>query len=413
MKMKLPVNYDIAITHLVTRTRQTIVVAAGIMIGIGVFIFMNSLVQGFNRMSDEIVFKTTPHLRIYKEDEISQPLVKSENASSAHVLINPRIANESKKLNNPARLVSLLLNQPNVTVAMPWTTVNIFYNNGNSQLNGVGYGVNIREANAMFDIQSNMVEGNLNNLLNTPNGILIGAGIAENLNIRLNENITVISSIGTVKVMKVVGIFKSTSLFAGKSQSYMNFQTAQQLMGQGPDYVTDIYVKTDDPEKAPLYVEQLEKLTGYHVEDWKVANESFVAAGKTRSIMMRSISFAILLVAAFGIYNILNMTIMEKMNDIAILKATGFSGNHVVTIFVTEAMVVGIIGIMGGLLFATLFINLLSRVYVGGDFGYFPITLEPGVFIAGIFIGLLATFGAGYIPARKAARIDPVTIFRK
>lgn len=410
--MKLSVNYDIALTHLFARTRQTVVVAVGIMIGIGVFIFMNSLVQGFNRMSDEIVFKTTPHLRIYKEDEISRPLVKTGNGST-HVLINPRIANESKELNNPERLVSLLLNQPGVTVAMPWTTVNIFYNNGTSQLNGVGYGVNIREANAMFDIQSNMVEGDLNSLLNTPNGILIGAGIAESLNIRLNENITVISSVGTVKVMKVVGIFKTTSLFAGKSQSYMNFQTARQLMGQGPDYVTDIYVKIADPAAAPQYVAQLEKLTGYHAEDWKMANESFVAAGKTRSIMLRAISFAILLVAAFGIYNILNMTIMEKMNDIAILKATGFSGNHVVTIFVTEALVVGVMGIIGGLLLATLFIHLLSRVYVGGDFGYFPIAVEPDVFIAGIFIGLFATFGAGYIPARKAARIDPVTIFRK
>lgn len=381
------------------------------MIGIGVFIFMNSLVQGFNRMSNDIVFKTTPHLRIYKEDEISVPL----DSQSLHtpILLNPKIKNESKKLVNPSRLVSVLLQQPGVTVAMPWTTINIFYNNGTSQLNGIGYGVNIQDANALFDIQSNMVEGNFNALTNTPNGILLGAGIAENLNVHLNENISVVSSIGTVKVMKVVGIFKTSSLFLGKSQSYMNFQTARQLMGQGPDYVTDIYVKLREPEKAPHYVASLENLTGYHVEDWQTANESFVAAGKTRSIMMRAISFAILLVAAFGIYNILNMTIMEKMNDIAILKATGFSGKHVITIFVSEAMVVGTMGIIGGLGFATLFITLLSRVYVGGDFGYFPITYEPAVYIAGIIIGLVVTFGAGYIPARRAARIDPVTIFRK
>lgn len=409
--MKLPVNYDIAFTHLFSKTRQTIVVAVGIMIGIGVFIFMNSLVQGFNRMSDEIMFKSTPHLRVFKEEVVSQPLLKKDS-TNIPVLLNPKIANESKKLGNPSYLVSELSKHPDVKVAMPWTTINVFYNSGSSQVNGVSYGVNVLEANAMFDIQSNMVEGDLNSLASTPNGILIGSGIAEKLSIRLNDNMTVISSIGSVKVMKVVGIFKTAS-FLGKLNSYMNFSTAQQLMGKGPDYVTDIYVKISDPQKAPEYVETFEKLTGYHVEDWKVANESFVAAGKTRSIMLRAISFAILLVAAFGIYNILNMTIMEKMNDIAILKATGFSGRHVIRIFISEAMVVGIMGILGGLLFAFTFVTILSHVYVGGDFGYFPIRVESPVFIAGTFIGLLTTFLAGYFPARKAAKIDPITIFRK
>ena len=77
------------------------------------------------------------------------------------------------------------------------------------------------------------------------------------------------------------------------------------------------------------------------MEDWKEANETFVAASKTRSVMMRSISAAILPVAAFGIYNILNMTIMQKLNDIAILKATGFSGKDVIKIFVMEAVIMG------------------------------------------------------------------------
>jgi lipoprotein-releasing system permease protein len=269
------------------------------------------------------------------------------------------------------------------------------------------------DANAMFDIQSNMVEGDLKNLQNTINGIIIGAGISEKLNIRLNENITVISSIGRVSIMKVVGIFQSGNMFTSKSHSYMNLQAAQQLMGQGSNFITEIYVNIKDPEKAVQYLNYFENISGYHVEDWKTANESLVAAGKTRTLMLTGISLAILLVATFGIYNILNMTIMEKMNDIAILKATGFSGKHVIRIFVSEALVMGLMGISVGLMLATLLVYLLSRVYVGGDFGYFPIRHEPSVFIAGILIGLLATFGAGYIPARKAAKIDPVKIFRK
>jgi lipoprotein-releasing system permease protein len=129
--------------------------------------------------------------------------------------------------------------------------------------------------------------------------------------------------------------------------------------------------------------------------------------------MMRSISAAILLVAAFGIYNILNMTIMQKLNDIAILKAQGFSGRDVIKIFVTEAIIMGSFGTMIGLLIASVLVNLLGRVYIGGDIGFFPIGFEPVIFVVGAVIGLLVTTGAGFFPARNAAKVDPIEIFRK
>ena len=64
----------------------------------------------------------------------------------------------------------------------------------------------------MFDIQSTMVVGDLRTLLNTPNGIIIGVGIADKLNIKLNDNISVISSVGVIKLMKVVGFSKAVML---------------------------------------------------------------------------------------------------------------------------------------------------------------------------------------------------------
>ena len=193
----------------------------------------------------------------------------------------------------------------------------------------------------------------------------------------------------------------------------MNLATAQQLLEEGPNYVTDIYVKIKDPEAAVQYATVLSKLTGYSTEDWKAANELFVAGKKIRAVMFLFISWAILLVAAFGIYNILNMTVSQKLNDIAILKANGFSGKDVVRIFVMEAMVMGIIGTIIGFTLAAIIVNLLSRIYIGADIGYFPIQFEFSVSMTGVGVGLLVTFFAGYIPARKASKVDPVAIFRK
>jgi lipoprotein-releasing system permease protein len=107
------------------------------------------------------------------------------------------------------------------------------------------------------------------------------------------------------------------------------------------------------------------------------------------------------------------MTVSQKINDIAILKAIGFEGKDVIRIFVYQALTIGIIGIVLGILAALVLVNLLQKVYIGADIGYFPIRFEPWVFLRGSMIGLAITFLAGYIPARKAAKVDPVAIFRK
>jgi lipoprotein-releasing system permease protein len=107
------------------------------------------------------------------------------------------------------------------------------------------------------------------------------------------------------------------------------------------------------------------------------------------------------------------MTIMQKINDIAILKAIGFNGRDVIRIFVTQAIITGCIGIVIGCIMAALMVFRMQKVYVGGDIGYFPIFFAASKFLLGICFGFLITFLAGYIPARKAANIDPVSIFRK
>jgi lipoprotein-releasing system permease protein len=177
--------------------------------------------------------------------------------------------------------------------------------------------------------------------------------------------------------------------------------------------VSDINIKIKNHELAPNYAAKFSVMTGYKAEDWQAANATFVSASKMRAVILGTISFTVLIVAAFGIYNILSMTISQKMNDIAILKAMGFKGRDVTRIFVQQALIIGAIGVVFGLLLASLLIYRMSKVYLGGDIGYFPIQFEWTVYLRGAIIGILVTFFAGLIPARKAANVDPVSILRK
>jgi lipoprotein-releasing system permease protein len=405
------INSTIAKTYIFSNKKLTAVAVLGVLLGMSVYIFMNSLLVGFDKSSNTSVFRNTSHIRVYKDDEISKVLVNDTNEN--YLIINPKVVPNNNTIINPKMILETILKQKEVTVATPQINTNVFYNNGKSQIAGISVGIKPDEANLMYNIKSFMVEGDLDLLKSNPNGILIGSGISEKMNLAINDNLNLTSSKGISRTFKVVGIFKTNNSVTDKTKSYINLSASQQLLIQGDSYITDINVNVTDPEIAEKVAKKLTQITGYKAEGWKQANETLMATNKMRKMIITFVSLTILLVAGFGIYNILNMTVSQKINDIAILKAMGFKGKDVIRIFVTQAISIGIMGVIGGVIMATILITFLKRVYLGGDIGYFPIDYEPQKFVQGIVIGLVITFFAGYMPAKKAANVDPVDILRK
>lgn len=411
--MKKNVNIEIALTHIFTRKKQTLVAALGVTLGVGIYLFINSLTAGFTSFAQEEMFKNSSHIKIYKDDETSLPLITTKNPKEVVAIINPQITTLSKKIINPEALLTTIKKEPYVVNAISQVSFDLFYNRGQAQVKGIGSGVNIFEYNQMFKTEKYIVAGSMQELQSNSNGIIIGSGIADKLNLGVNDNITVTSSYGVVKVMKIVGIFSSGNSSTDNSKSYVNISTAQQFIKEGASFVNDIFINVPDANKSEIYAAQLQQLTPYKVEDWKTTNADVLSSGKTRDALMTAISLSILIVAAFGIYNILSSTISQKINDIAILKATGFSGGDVIKIFMLEAIVMGIIGILMGLIIGAILIAIMANVYMGGPVGYFPIRFEPSLFISSATLGFFITVCAGFFPAKKAADVDPVEIFRK
>ena len=409
--MSSDINTRIAKKYIFSNKKLTTVAVMGVLLGMSVYIFMNSLLVGFDRSSNTSIFRSTSHIRVYKDDEISQVLVN--DPKDHYIIVNPKVVPNNNTIINPDKIQSIILAQKDVVVVTPQVNSNVFYNNGKSQISGLSVGIKPDEANLMYDIKSFMVEGNFDLLKSKPNGIVIGSGISEKMNLSVNDNINLTSSKGINRTFKIVGIFKTNNSVTDKSKSYINIAASQQLLKQGNSYITDINVNIKNPEKAEEIAKKISDITGYKAEGWKQANETLMATNKMRKMIITFVSFTILLVAGFGIYNILNMTVSQKINDIAILKAMGFKGKDVIRIFVTQAVTIGLMGVIAGVIMATILITLLKRVYLGGDIGYFPVDYEPTKFVQGVVIGLIITFFAGYIPAKKAAKIDPVDIFRK
>ncbi len=410
---KVSINVEIARTHIRTRRKQTIVAALGVTVGLSMYIFSSSLMGGFSKYSKTEMAKTIAHVKVYKEEQISKPLYNYADTGKMVLISNPRTVTESKSINDPFTLLDKIRQQKYVTNVAPQVNVDMFYNNGESQLKGLGSGVIIADADAMFNIQSTMLAGNLQTIATNHNAVIIGKGVAEKMNLGLDDNITISSSQGIIKVMKITGIFSTGNKTIDQSKCYMHISTAQQFLKKGSTYITEIYANIVDDSKSIYYASQLQQLTENKVEGWETTYSDSLSGDRIRSMMGALVPIVIMLVAGFGIYNILNMTIIQKMNDIAILKATGFAGKDIIRIFVMEAVIMGIIGTSLGLGIGAGLIKLLQNVWVGGPSGYFPIYYDLGIFISAAIMGMVITIGAGFFPALKASRVDPVDIFRK
>jgi lipoprotein-releasing system permease protein len=216
--------------------------------------------------------------------------------------------------------------------------------------------------------------------------------------------------------LKVVGFFQSGLQELDKVQSYASLATSQKLLGKSNNYITDIQIKLNDITNAPAIAKEFAKTFEIDAEDIQTANSQFETGSSVRTLISYAVGITLLIVAGFGIYNILNMMIFEKMDSIAILKATGFSGKDVNAIFMIIALSIGFFGGLFGLLFGFGLSSIIDQIPFNTaalpTIKTYPINYNPKFYTVGITFSLITTYFAGLFPARKASRIDPVVIIR-
>jgi len=379
---------DISFTHLTSKIKQTTVAALGVMFGIGMYIIMMSFMTGLNLLLDGLVLNRTPHIQVYNKTEPTeiQPAMRHRTFRD-DVLVIHSIKPKSKlnRIHNALPILSDLRKDNRIKGVTPQT-------------------------------KDYIVEGDANSLNRRKNSILLGAGIAKKLSLSVGDHLQVVSTTGVNYTLNIGGIFQSGLAEIDDAQSYVNLKMAQQILGVGTNYITRIHVKLHDISDAVPLSRTMENLYEIKALDIGKANAQFDTGTNIRTLISYAVSITLLIVAGFGIYNILNMLIYEKMDDIAILKATGFSGRDIMFIFIFQAIMIGLIGGVLGLFLGysvSLIIDGISFVTDAlPTIKTYPINYDPMFYIGGFSFALICTFLAGYLPALKASKIDPVEIIR-
>ncbi|MCK0162148.1 ABC transporter permease [Allomuricauda sp. F6463D] len=409
----------IAKTHLVTKMKSTATATLGVTFGIGAYITMVSFMTGLNTMLDDLVLNQTPHIHLYNEIRPSetQPISRYqdfENALNFVHSIKPK--QNQEKIHNALPILNYLKKHPNVKGATPQLRAQIFYLSGSIELGGNLVGVDILEEARLSNMEDNIVQGSARALKSSNNGILLGSGLAKKMSLDIGDRVQVSTVSGDIFPLKIVGVYQSGIAEIDNVQSFANLNTVQRILGESANYVTDINIKLLDILKSEPMARSLEKQFNIKAVDINEANAQFETGTSVRNLITYAVSITLLIVAGFGIYNILNMLIYEKMKDIAILKATGFSGKDVQYIFMAQAMIIGLAGGILGLVIGFGLSHLIDNTPFETDalptINTYPVNYNINSYLIGISFALLSTFIAGYLPSNKAKKIDPVKIIR-
>lgn len=417
--MKFGIILDIALNLMKARLKQTIVAGVGVTFGIAMFIALVGFMGGLNQLLDGLMMNRTPHVRLYNDIKPSdkQPVDLSESYKNSKNFIHSiRPKDNGKEIYNSIAIINYLKKDSNVIDVAPKLNTPVFFNTGNIEISGVINGIDVISEERLFKLSDYIIAGNIYNLNHQNNSIIIGKGLADKMMVKTGDVIKITSARGQLSTLKIVGISQLGIAEFDNTICYTSLKTAQKLLGEPPSYITDIQIKIKNILDAPAMSDELSQKFGIDAIDIQEANAQFETGSRVRSIISYAVGIVLLIVAGFGIYNILNMMIYEKMDSIAILKATGFSGRDVKWIFISLASVIGISGGLLGLVFGYLISMIIDSVPFNTaslpTIKTYPIDYNYVFYVIGLVFALFTTTIAGLFPALKASRVDPVDIIR-
>jgi lipoprotein-releasing system permease protein len=217
----------------------------------------------------------------------------------------------------------------------------------------------------------------------------------------------------------VTALFDSGMYEYDSSMAFVSLKEAQDFLGM-EDKVTGIEIKVTDVYKSDRIGEAVQKKLGYPywTKDWKVMNRSLFSALKLEKITMFVILIMIVLVGALNIISTLVMVVMEKTRDMAILRAMGATAKSIMTIFIFQGLLVGVVGTLAGLASGLGICHLLAKykfIKLPSDIYYIstlPVRVEISDVLFVALAAVLISFLATLYPSWHASRLNPVESLR-
>ena len=411
-------RWFIALRYFLSHKRQSLVCIAGVTISVTMFLSMTSMMDGLTEKFITETVESQGHITIKDEPRETRTLILEKvytNPNAVLVTEGVKPRETVKKIQNAAGLLATLDRLPGVVSVAPVVNGSAIATYGTKTINVVIMGVDPERHVKTTTIGEDVVAGDFSRLRSAADGVILGRGVADVLGAELDDTVVLSSAEGGRTISRVVGVFQTGVTPLDYSRAYMLLNSAQTLLDK-KNVINEIVIRTDDYRQAEPLAAQIEGIAGYRTEPWQEASANFLKIFKIQTIITYIITAALLIVAAFGVLNILIMAVLERVNDIAILKSFGLSRQDVTVIYLFQGLVIGLIGATAGLVCGKLAIEGLRRV---------PVPMEGLVKTEGLLMtedasqyyvafvsSMVIVLLASVYPARRADKYDPVEVIR-
>lgn len=422
---RLPFEAFLALRYL--RPRRTfvsvitVISILGVMLGVAVLIIVISVMSGFDQEWRDRILGFNAHIKITRyHGEIGD----YEDAIKV-VSQNPDVVGVAPIINLQVMLRSQPANTNDSLVFFP-----------------IVLGVDEDRQASVSDLPTNIVKGSFDL---GRYGLVLGRELASSMGMHVGDRALIYSPASLKKLEQhykdtnsevalaeeytVRGIFDVGFSEYNSSFAIVSHENAQRLYGIESDSVTQaLQVKLRDPFRADVVAAQLEEACKhkYEVTTWKQENPHIFDALAVEKNMMFYLLFFIMIVAGFGIVNCQITFVVKKTREIGILKSLGANNAQILWIFLSQSIVVGILGVGLGLALALVALHyrnpflLLMRRVTGSDllpssvYGVYdlPASIQAGDVIFICCAAFLTCILAGLFPAWKASRMQPVEALR-
>lgn len=394
-----PYAVKLAIRHLLSNPGQTALLMSGVALGVGVFIFMSALIGGLATLLTLRTVGSIPHIVMEMSDR--DPATLSPHLHAQVALQKDLSRRDQIAIWQP--LIPIVENTPGVSAVSPQIRGSAFVERGQAVAPVGVIGIMPGKLSSIADIAADIVEGSSNL---PADGILIGSGLARDLGLRVGQVVRLSSDRGRARSFRIVGIFTLGIAIADRQAVYMNFTTARALFDLTTG-ISRIEIKVQPATDASGIAERLRRSTGLKATAWTEENsqlfEGLNAQARTGTII-KAFSLVTIIV---GVASAMLLSIVRRQSEIGIMRAMGASKGLVISIYVLEGSLIGLVGAVVGAVVAWVVLLTLppvSEVTSGG----LPIDRQQGDFLLAIVLTTLAATLASILPARRAARIDPV-----
>jgi lipoprotein-releasing system permease protein len=264
----------------------------------------------------------------------------------------------SGQLSDWEGLAQTLEGRPSIIAMAPYVRGESMLSQGKRVSGALIRGVLPEKEGGVSEVVSHIRGGELGQLVAGEYRIILGSELALALGVGVGDSVTVVSpqvTIGPTGILPrlrrftVTGVFEVGMYEYDRGVALVHIRDAAKLFSLD-DNVTGLRLKLDDIFEAPRMARQLsmELLGDYRVEDWSKQHANFFRAVKTEKRVMFIILTLIVAVAAFNIVSTLIMVVTDKRSDIAILRTLGASPGSIMTIFIIQGVVIGVLGTLLG-----------------------------------------------------------------